>query len=703
MLNTYTYNQATTGQIGNLNITNSVLQSILTNFARVKGALGYRATVCFRIQAISNPFQGGRIRMAFQPFASTTVHHRRTFAITPVSQLPGVELDLAESTSALLKIPFIHPNNFFRVESDPGNEDDLGNLVLFAYTPLSVAAGTLAPKVTLWIWLEDFELVGAASTDITAQSGKFQKKKDVSSQEADAIPGNVSNVLAAGSNLVTWLGKKIPMISSYSGMASWALREASNVAASYGWAKPIASVLPVKMMNTNNIHQFNCDGPDPAFNLGTTTDNSVCAYPGFAGTDVDEMAFSFLTSIYAAISTPSLSTLNAPGQIVYACSLGPEATYFNGSNINRAVLGAKPPGNAFWPSPLYAMSNLFNQWKGGFKFRIKISKTKFHTGRLVLGFNPVYPLGANVVVTPTDTSDMQFKSVIWDLREGNVMDFECPYISPYAYLDKYLSYGTFFISILDPLAGPDTVASVVPMVVEVAGMEDFEFAVPITATEYVAPLNTTFVAQAGEFVPTNTTLCQNSAVTCVGEKLNSIKQLLSRASPFSVVNGSTNTEVTSEFLYPLFAPNPVAPTDLNRIDTSYLAYFQSAYTVARGGFVVDVVAHRGGTFISAYSKMGDQGLDNMAVITEERTALHAKMPYFNKRSRHLTTPNYTSPTNVLNVAVVGGSTAPNATIYRRAAEDFQLGYFIGFSPLTSPFTPFTPLTNQLVSALSSRA
>lgn len=360
MIGNYTYNQTSRSQIASFAVTNTNLQSVLTNFARVKGAFGYRASVCFRIQAITNPFQAGRVRMVFQPFYQTTEHHDRLNAITPVSQLPGVELDLAETTSVVLKIPFIHPFNYFRVAPDPTGQDNLGTMSIFAYTPIALAPGTVAPKLTVWLWLEDFELVGAASTDLEAQAGKFQKK-DVSSREADAIPGNVSNVLAAGANLTTWLGKKIPIISSYSGMATWALRKSAEIASSYGWSKPVANTPPVKMLNTNNIYQFNCDGPDAAFNLGTTVDNAISPYPGFAGTDVDEMAFSYVTGLFAAISTPSLSTTDAVQQMIYTCSLSPASMYFNGLASNRVPVAGKPPGIAFWPAPVYYMANLLDR------------------------------------------------------------------------------------------------------------------------------------------------------------------------------------------------------------------------------------------------------------------------------------------------------------------------------------------------------
>lgn len=694
VIGNYTYNHTVRTIIVANTITNDFIRNTVTNFARVGGAYGYRATVCFRIQAISNPFQAGRLRMVFQPFALTSLHHSRAASLTGCSQLPGVELDLAESTAAEMKIPFIHPNNFFCVQNLTSIEE-LGTLSVIAYTPLAVAAGTVAPKFTMWMWLEDFELIGAAPTLYTAQAGKFTK--NASSKEADAVPGSVSNVLAAGANLATWLGKKIPLISGYAGPASWVLREAGNIAASYGWAKPVTVLVPAKMLDTNNVYQANCDAPDVAFNMGTTTDNAIVPYSGFAGTDVDEMSIAFLTSIYAAIASPTLSTLNPPKTVVYACSLCPSSMYYNGTSLNRQS-STKPKGVSFWPSPLYALSNVFEKWTGGFRFRIKISKTKFHTGRLLLGFTPYFPGDGGPIYAPGNLDDMQFKSVIWDLREGNVMEFDCPFVSPLPYLNGAESYGTFFISVLDQLSGPDTVSTVLPFIVEVCGVEGFEFAVPIAPIDVHAPQGTLYSAQGGEFKPFDATTV-DSAQICIGEKLNSIKQLLSRACPFALLRGSTTTmNVTSVTGFPTFMPNNTAPTSLANIEACYLSYFQQAYVLSRGGFVLDVVPHVSGLFLTAYPTK--VGLDANAICTEGRTALHVKAPYFCKRSKNITTSNYSNPNNGLTITCRGGSsTIDSSIVYRRAAEDFQLGYFIGFPPLTPKFTPETQLTTGIRSVL----
>lgn len=664
----------------------SLVKSSLTNFNRTYGALGWRATICFRLQAVCTPFHAGRVRMAFEPLIPTGSHHSRGTSITPLSQLPGVELDLAESTSVILKIPFIHPQNYFPI-SDTNDVDTLGTLFTTAYTPVALAPGILAPKLVLWTWLEDFELVGATSTNIQAQSGKFTKKKDVSSLEAEAVPGNVSNVLSAGANFSTWLGRKIPTISTYAGMTSWALRFISNVAASHGWAKPILASPPNKIINSYNIYQNNCDGPDAAFNLGATTDNTVAAYPGFAGTDVDEMSFDFLTSVYTALSAPNVAITQSADTVLYSAALCPLAMYNNGTSKSVYSAIGFTQGRAFWPTPLFSLADCFAQWRGGFRFRVKISKTKFHTGRLLLGFLPYSPRAANLSFTPSDLSDMQFKSLVWDLREGNVVEFDCPFISPVAYLRRDEAYGSFFISVLDPLVGPDTVSTTCPMVIEVSGMEDFEFAVPVTAQYVVAPITTLYSAQSGEFEPIGVSNSNKDALHCVGERISSVKQLINRANPIAVLAAGSAIEVSERIRYPIWLPNVSAPTSIIQMDNDYLTRFKTAYAMYRGGFVVDAVPTRTGVQLTAISNVSDTKYNMIPAISEGRTAVHVKMPYYCNRSRSLTSGSLYRPDNTVAVFAAAQGTTTAAIVYRRAADDYQLGYFFGFAPLTLPLAP----------------
>lgn len=695
LIDKYVYDNVTRGVMGIVPVTNIALQQSLSNFNRVRGAFGWRGTVCYRIQSISNPFQAGRVKLAFQPLILDAITTIRTDALTPVSQLPGVEMDICETTSAVLKIPFIFPNNYFTVES---SGESLGRLALFAMMPATLGVGATAPSITLWQWIEDFELIGATAPSVVPQAGKFKKLPSVA-EEAE-IPGNLSNVLSAGSKLMSWIGPRVPLISAFSGPTSWMLREAGKIAASYGWAKPLAVTPPGKMINTYNTYQFNSDGPDSSYNLAAFSDNAVSPYVGFAGTDVDEMAIDYIKSVSTAFGIGTVSATDAPSDYLFTCQCCPEALFFNPnsrhtSTINNAL------GAAYWPTSVSGLSNCFELYRGGLKFKIKIAKTKFHTGRLIVGFIPRPPQITPDIRVPEDPADMQFKSIIWDLREGNELEFDCPFICPLTYLDVRELYGTFFIAVLDPLAGPDTVSQSVPFIVEVCGMPDLEFAKPKSLQRVLAPTNTQFVFQAGNFEPTNTSP-NGVAEFAIGEKLNSIKQLISRA---NLVNTFTSGQ-HSISLRPSrarFTPGPSMPTGLADVDRTYINYFQGFYALARGGHHVDVVPVGNDMCITAHL-IDDKGIENQPLISEGRTALHVKVPYYNNRTRHTVGGN-NGGENIQFVRVLLSGT-PQTTVgvvYRRAAEDYQLGYYVGAPPLVNEYvvSPTSQVATSVLSTLRS--
>jgi len=696
VIGNFTYNNPTRGLIASVRCDTLVTKAAVKNFSRIEGCYGWRASFCYRIQAVATPFQAGRVRLAFYPFEDFGAGYDRASSITGISQLPGIDLDLAETTSAILKVPFVFPNNYFGYNTSVF--DSLGTVNLFAYTPVAVAAGATSPSFVLWHWLEDVELVAAAPNDFVAQAGKF---KTVSSKESDVIPGNLSNVLSAGSRLAMWMGSKIPLISSYAGPTSWMMREASKIAASYGWSKPVVTVPVARMLQTSSTYQHLADGADTTYSLGAFVENSVQPLPGFAGTDVDEMAFSYIKSVYSAISAPTF-TVNTPvDSVIYSCQLTPRAMFFqNGAKTSLEFY--TDPTTSIWPSSLMGLSIPFRIWRGGFKFRIKMSKTKFHTGRLLLGFVPLRPAVSIVNnLVPVDRLAMQFKSEIWDLREGNVMEFDVPFIAPQSWLVEGENYGTFFISVIEPLQGPETVSPVVPFVVEVAGADDMEFAFPVSPTYWPAPLNAVPSAQSGGFQPYSSDSTVEQAANCIGEKFNSVKQLISKGAFVDVFPSGI-------FVFPRTLKPPIfvggsTSGQLTQLRTSWRGYFNFFYGLERGGLCYHATGIGRDCTLSATIKPDSESpfTDSISAstVTENSTALHIKVPFYSKYSRILTSSNVFHTEAEVSIFVSGSSSATKATIMERAADDFQFGYYLG-APMLSPVQGFAlPLNDPLAGAL----
>jgi len=335
---------------------------------------------------------------------------------------------------------------------------------------------------------------------------------------------------------------------------------------------------------------------------------------------------------------------------------------------------------------------MFGRYRGSFKFRIKMSKTKMHTGRVLIGYMPADYFDGQVATqtaVPTDFTAYNFKSAIWDLREGNVFDFECPFMSQYSWLPTNIAYGTFFMYVIEPLAGPPSVATSVPFVVEVAGCSDLEYSVPADNKWFPAPYSgTTIVSQMGEGLLGSST-SQKHSLLCVGDRIRSVKQLLNVACPFTQV--STTGAIASTVVVPWYRFNPTSWSGSAPQDNSnpYTQYITAAYAMGRGGTMVDAVVF--GNYIqdvvftaaTTPNRATTPGSCNLPVPIENGQA-HFKFPYYSMTPRSWTIPDSTfDPRYVVsvNVGVTAGET-PNIIFFIRAADDAQLGYWLGPPPLS---------------------
>lgn len=657
---------------------------------KLEGTFGWRGTMCFKLVVTATPFQAGILRLGYN--CDEDIPELRNLHPMPFSILPGVDLDISKATSVVLKVPYISSFNFHL--TDPTQKElggSLGRLAVFPMTPSYVAPSGTAPTFSLWGWVEDLELIGGATTDYVEQSGKFERKLDTSSRESSNIPGNVSNVLAAGSNLVTYLGRKIPMISSFAGTASWALRESAKIAASYGWSKPLDARSSRKAWFTDNISQINSDTAFTGYNMGVFSDNSVVPSPGFAGTDFDEMALDYILGISCVIARPTYSKSDVVGKTIYACALSPYAMKWNEGNRNNTNMPADQWA-PFWVSPVCGTSYCFGMYRGGFKFRLKMAKTGFHTGRLLVGYNPSNKqgYGGNRIPNTRDFSDplgtpVPFKSVIWDLRDDSVLDFECPFQSPQSYLGCGDMYGDFFIQVLDPLESPETVSDVIMMLVEVSALPGFEFAVPKTPGVALNPYVSTpaalndVEAQAGTFEPTVETGNDNASSLCIGERILSIKQLLLRSVPYGILKGGSSMTVNNYCTRPIKKPgNGIYEGDIR----DYINWFGSAYAKKRGGINISAISMANNVTLTAGKFVNDYDAFDMApLVIEKRGALHVKVPYYNSLSRApCTTHGLAAETGFCDTTIfsAGKDTDPPTVVFRSAADDFQFGGFIGY-------------------------
>lgn len=496
-----------------------------------------------------------------------------------------------------------------------------------------------------------------------AQSGRKGRSNATSVEKGSDESGPISSLLRRVSHVATLAGG-IPTLGAFAGPTAWATNLAANVAGVFGWSKPLNTSLIARRLVTKNVYQSNCEGVDPAFNLGLLPDAQVRALPGFGGTDVDEMCIDFLKGVPYYITTFSFNSLSDHGTALMSIPLKPIAML---KHDNPIVSDSYLPTNnsIYSTGPLMALGECFEYWRGGFVFTFKMAKTQFHSGRLMFSFMPSFEAKANgdVVNESIDDSIYLHREVV-DLREVNEFSFHVPFTSLVPYLRSSECFGHVRCWIVHDLKHPETTSDVVDVAVEVHAASDFEFSVPREPAF--------FYAQSGGDLVAGTKNFESILFSelCVGEKIKSTKQLMMRA--VRVANDYVNH------------PFQIETNPANR-RPDYFSIFGAMYAFSRGGVILRTISE--GPIKLALDIRGDGEVSDFSpFVVEEKTSI---------ASVYL--PQYMRVHGRLNGHVKEGVTTyvescderyrPRVrltvdtdsayALYRSAAEDTQFAYFLG--------------------------
>lgn len=628
-----------------------------THWPKVLGAYAVRATTCFKIVLAQMQYHAGMVRVCFKPFESSP---STEWSFTQLSQMPGIELDFSNGTSIEFRVPFIHEKNFFEINDLQAGV--LGSVYFVNYSPVATGTGAQNVPYTIYWWLEDIELIGAfpsvlANDYVQAQqrildSIPITNQAGLAPQDQEAEHMKISAMLASGSKLAAAGASWLPTLSTILGPTAWFLRMSSKVAASFGYAKPPISNPAQLMKPTNLTYQHNVDGPFVGYNLGATYDTSLKLIT--MGTDMDEMSFSYPLSIYSRIGIYTVRGSDPSNTTIFNRSLNPALMTGDGAGVVVAL------------TPLSFMANMFQYWRGSFVFRIKAVKTALHAGRVLLGY---IPFNEGAVTLPGVEMGLDYKSVVWDLKEDSFMEFECPYVysEPYRICDPdyetVASVGQFFMKVLDPIRGGTMVADAVNFILEVKASSDFEFAVPsrlrraVSFTKTPAPV---LVNQAGVGEPIRSPPGDFS-MECIGNKLLSFKQLLGKAEHIIQVPADHSTVVH----YASYLEEALT----YKTHSTHAAIY-GCYSLWRGGYRAFVLPDSVSAVVTVSTSF--DGRQTETRIKETGTSLNVVLPYHSTRSRNIIGPTTTPRGTYTTEISCRGSTAD---LEMSCGEDFQLAYF----------------------------
>lgn len=719
---------------------------------KVRGFLGFRASIKIRIQINANRFQQGRYMLIHYPSCGMNYtiskasdkwasHHS---TLTSRTQLCKVELDLACDTEATITIPFVSTMNFFPLIDMASNiYGQYSLLSLWPYSPLVAPSGSTTVSYTIWGSFDDIELIGPAAP----QSGRLNfsiSKKGKSPSEAEqrsADIGPITSTLLKVSNIAS-LFSGIPFVSDYATATAWFTERLSNAANVFGWSKPVNLMAANRITHETAPWFCNVDAPDQSLVLGASYKNTVGVMPGFSGTDIDEMDFSFFNTIPCWDSTVSWTTSNVATTEIFSSYVAP-LSHVSGRTVSGAII--------YDFKPFEFTSSQFSYWRGSMVYKIKMVKTEFHSGRLAFAF---FPFDGNFTEPSSSfaLSAYVHREII-DVREANEVTFSIPFISSSPWKPSILgsvgeSYtGVFKIYVVDPLVAPSTVSSTVTLLIERSAGPDFRLAMPISCAQTpvfgLAPQSGKLSFDKAVSNPSpSTNACEYTSGTlggakpadaegvnelaCVGESVTSWRTLLKQ---FNILPWQAGYPTANLFL------------NVKPFAIPCIYYDSGAFTYTRPALACDLYGRlascygmvRGGVrlkFINAETAVNDKpsatylysgvqgssmtynyfaanaAVDIYGVATylkrtsgmqvfhnvKSNKVCEVQVPQYHKyHSRNvgscMQNELFTTTPSALNCPVglthFYGGVSSNSTIARAASEDTNMGVFISVPPMTA--------------------
>ena len=615
---------------------------------KMKGFLGFRATLVLRLVINATRFQQGRYMLYYVPTGGAIPagpwidDHMAT--LVQRTTLPHVEIDLNCDTEAILRIPYSSCLNFCPLNplNTSAGFGTLGAFGVAPYSTLVAASGISTCPFTLYGHFEDVILLNVAIPQSGRAFGSTKKRSTTEVEQDSANIGPISSSLIRISNAANIIGK-IPLLSSYANSVSWFADIGASAAKVFGWRKPVSLAPSMRVTQNFLPYSANNDGPDMSFPLSLSYENAVGMAPGFSGTDVDEMDFSFLCTIPAWWNDIQWTSAGTAGAQLLSFNVSPSVNVWT-TTVNSQTW--------YHMSPLQFVADHFQYWRGSLVYKFKFVKTEFHSGRLSISFSPRVQQGSTVL-NYSDT--VYLHRQIIDIRETNEFTFVVPFVSEASYLDKGNNIGTIYVHIVDPLMCPNTVAAAVTILLEKSGGSDIEFAVP---DPFVYSVYNGATPQSGNaFEAPN--VCSNysgtigsssvkadngvNALNCIGEKISSVRSLLKLPS-MQVPSGAVTTDLYLHIQpFAISTGSRVAEiSQLPPILADMYSNFSSCYVFSRGGVRIKF-------------------LDNVAVTATQPVAV----------SMFTDTPSIAITSNSLKYS----STALNGSIYSTIRNNMPVVYY----------------------------
>jgi hypothetical protein len=469
-----------------------IMAAIFSEFGpKLLGHFAAKFDVKLTVECSADKFHAGRYILAYLPQFSplVTAAPATTWGIThastlvQVTQLQHVEIDVACDKAATLVVPWRYINEYIPLDST--SSDKYGYALFRPYAPLALGTtGSSTATYNIWLSLENIKFMGVANY----QSG-------LGDAELKSVgKGPISAPLNTVARSLGMLGS-LPLVGGYASSASWFVDALSKSAKHFGMSAPRIQSGVMPMVNMPGAYGNVSDVPRPVQILAAKVNNGVSTNPSLTGSKIDEMSIDYLKQIFAYRATYSWTTstpVNTNLMSIYVNPITPD-NFFISAGGTTEVRNHGPMGY---------IASRFTHWRGSIRYKFKLVKNNFHTGKLLISWVPYD--GTNTVGPVIGTIDDTYYTYrqIVDVSEMNEFEVHVPFLStklfknviPAANVTSYgATYGTNFngnvtdwtnglltVAVLDVLRAPDAAPASVSILMESAAGPDFQFMTPFS-------------------------------------------------------------------------------------------------------------------------------------------------------------------------------------------------------------------------------
>jgi hypothetical protein len=458
---------------------------------KLSGFTFFRADFEVKVQVNAQPFHAGNLLVVFEPLAGQQQYTPSNMLhFGGVTGYRHVNLDLSESTSAMLTIPFLTNLTYFDLIKAIGQ---LGRVRMFVYSALT---GSTDVEGTIWIRARNVSVdmptgvspwpraVGKAQSGgnpsrsripVANASGPKVNPPKVRREEEkeEKIPG-VFTRIALGIKDASRAVMGVPIIAPYAACVTWLAGAAAGICSVFGWSKPLDRARTKMVQLTYARSAANYNGDSKAKVLALDSQNEVTFPSEVFGTNEDEMSFGHILSKFTFLDRFTMIKAFLPGQVMWKMPVSPRA-------CSKLIDGDKIMN---LNTMLSYFSEMFTNWRGTIKYKFRTVKTNFHSARIRVAFVP----GIFEDTPPEGIDVNKVYSQIFDLREVTEFEFEVPFVynQPWlslidvdrSALSASVPTGMLYVEVLNSLRNPAAAADYIEFIVEVAAGEDFQFAYP---------------------------------------------------------------------------------------------------------------------------------------------------------------------------------------------------------------------------------